>query len=153
MYNMHMKTIEQINKVTDEKFRRVFGITRDTFFFILEKLDQQYADSHKKGGRPPKINTLNRLCIFLAYYRNYRTMEDIANEYGISVSTTYDIVRLVEKTLMSCEEFKLPDKQDLKEDEPKVVVIDATECEIRRTKRGLQTTIAVKRRDIRKKLK
>lgn len=153
MYNMHMKTIEQINKLTDEKFRRVFGITRDTFFFILEKLDQQYADSHKKGGRPPKINTLNRLCIFLAYYRNYRTMEDIANEYGISVSTTYDIIRLVEKTLMSCEEFKLPDKQDLKEDDPKVVVIDATECEIRRTKRGHQTTIAVKRRNIRKKLK
>ena len=112
---------------------------RDTFFFILDKLDQQYSDSHKKGGRPPKINTLNRLCIFLAYYRHYRTMEeDIANEYDISVSTTYDIIRLVEKTLMSCEEFKLPDKQDLGEDEAKVVVIDATECEIRRTKRGIR---------------
>ena len=134
-----MKTIEQINKLTDEKFRRVFGIMRDTFFFILDKLDQQYSDSHKKGGRPPKINTLNRLCIFLAYYRHYRTMEeDIANEYDISVSTTYDIIRLVEKTLMSCEEFKLPDKQDLGEDEAKVVVIDATECEIRRTKRGIR---------------
>ena len=45
------------------------------------------------------------------------------------------------------------DKQDLRENEPKVVVIDATECEIRCTKRGHQTTIAVKRRDIRKKLK
>ena len=55
MYNKYMKTIEQINKLTDEKFRRVFGIMRDTFFFILDKLDQQYADSHKKGGRPPKI--------------------------------------------------------------------------------------------------
>ena len=54
---------------------------------------------------------------------------------------------------MSCEEFKLPDKQDLGEDETKVVVIDATECEIRRTKSGHQTTIAVKRRNIRKKLK
>ena len=64
---------------------------RNTFFFIPEKLDQQYADSHKKGGRPPKINTLNRICIFLAYYRHYRTMEDIANEYDISVSTTYYI--------------------------------------------------------------
>ena len=46
------------------------------------------------------------LCIFLAYYRNYRTMEDIANEYEISVSTTYDIIKLVEKTLCSCKEFK-----------------------------------------------
>ena len=45
---------------------------------------------------------------------------------------------------MSCEEFKLPDKQALKEDEPKLVVIDATECEIRRTKRVFQSTIAEK---------
>ena len=143
MYNMHMKTIEQIEKLTDKKFRRIFGITRDTFFFILDKLNKQYADSHKKGGRPPKINTLNRLCIFLAYYRNYRTMEDIANEYEIAVSTTYDIIRLVEKTLMSCEEFKLPDKQAL--DEVNVVVIDA----IQHLKKGLQNAIAVKRRGIR----
>ena len=146
---MYMKTIEQIEKLTDKKFRRLFGIMRNTFFFILEKLNKQYSDSHKKGGRPPKINTLNRLCIFLAYYRHYRTMEDIANEYGIAVSTTYDIIRLVEKTIMSCEEFKLPDKQVLNEGEVKVVVVDATECEIRRLKKGLQNAIAVKRRGIR----
>ena len=53
-----MKTIEQIKKLTDEKFRRVFGIMRDTFFLMLEKLNEQYADSHKKGEHPPKINTL-----------------------------------------------------------------------------------------------
>ena len=92
-----MKTIEQIEKLTDKKFRRIFGVMRDTFFFMLDKLNQQYADSHKKGGRPPKINPLNRLCIFLAYYRNYRTMEDIANEYGIAVSTTYDIIRQINR--------------------------------------------------------
>ena len=40
-------------------------------------------------------------------------MEDIASEYEISVSTTYDIIRLVEKTLFSCEEFQLPDKHNL----------------------------------------
>lgn len=150
---MRMKTIEQIEKLTDKKFRRLFGVMRNTFFSMLDKLNQQYSDSHKRGGRPPKINTLNRLCIFLAYYRNYRTMEDIANEYEIAVSTTYDIIRLVEKTLISCEEFKLPDKQDLKEDAPQIVVIDATECEIRRSKRGPQNIIAAKRRNIRKKFK
>ena len=51
-------------------------------------------------------------------------MEDIANKYEISVSTIYDIIKLVEKTLCSCEEFKLPNKQKLKEDEPNIVVID-----------------------------
>ena len=31
-------------------------------------------------------------------------MEDIASEYEISVSTTDDIIRLVEKTLNSCKQ-------------------------------------------------
>ena len=150
---MNMKTIEQIEKLTDEKIRRIFGVMRDTFFFMLEKLNEQYTDSHKKGGRPPKINTLNRLCIFLAYYKDYRTMENIANEYDISVSTTYDIIRLVETTLMACEEFKLPEKRYLKENAPDVVVIDATECEIRRSKRGARDTIVARRKNIPKKPK
>ena len=69
-----MKRIEQIEKISDKKFQRIFGVERNTFFVMLDKLNQQFIESHKKGGRPPKINTLNRLCIFLAYYRNYRTM-------------------------------------------------------------------------------
>ena len=153
MYNNKMKTIEQIEKLPDGKFQRIFGVKRQTFFLMLDKINQQFKDSHKKGGRPPKINTLNRLCIFFAYYKHYRTMEDIASEYEISVSTTYDIIRLVEKTLLSCEEFQLPDKCNLEKKAPDVVVIDATECEIHRIKKGLQNFIAERKRNIHKKLK
>ena len=148
-----MKSIKQIEKLSDEKFQRIFGVKRNIFFLMLDKLNQQFIDSHKKGGRPPKINTLNRLCIFFAYYKNYRTMEDIASEYDISVSTTYDIIRLVEKTLSSCEEFQLPDKHNLGENAPDVVVIDATECEIYRVKKRLQNFIAERRRNIHKRFK
>ena len=59
-----MKSIKQIEKLSDEKFQRIFGVKRNIFFLMLDKLNQQFIDSHKKGGRPPKINTLNRLCIF-----------------------------------------------------------------------------------------
>ena len=145
--------MEQIEKLSDEKFQRIFGVKRQTFFLMLDKLKQQFIHNHRHGGRPPKINILNRLCIFFAYYKNYRTMEDIASEYEISVSTTYDIIRLVEKTLVACEEFQLPDKRNLKEKAPDVVVIDATECEIRRVKKGVQNFIAERKRNIRKKPK
>ena len=64
-----MKTIEQIKKLSNEKFQRMFGVKRQTFFFMPDKLNQQFIDSHKKGGRPPKINVLNRLCIFLPITR------------------------------------------------------------------------------------
>ena len=65
-------------------------------------------------------------------------MEDIASEYEISVSTTYDIIRLVEKTLFSCEEFQLTNKHNLGENAPDVVVIDATEIEIHRAKKSFR---------------
>ena len=80
-------------------------------------------------------------------------MEDIASEYEISVSTTYDIIKLVEKTLLLCEEFQLPDKRELEEKAPDVVIIDATECEIHRVKKWLQNFIAERKRNIHRKLR
>ena len=41
MYNMFIKTIEQIEKITDEKFQRIFVVKRNTFFVMLDKLNQQ----------------------------------------------------------------------------------------------------------------
>ena len=131
--------------MNNEKFKRAFGVERDVFLLMLDKLNQHYADSHKKGGRIPKINTLNHLCIFFAYCRHYRTMEDIANEY--------EIIRLVERVLCSCEEFQLPDREKLKQEAPAVVVIDATECELKRLKKGHQNTTAGRKRNIHKKRK
>ena len=55
MYNMFIKTIEQIEKITDEKFQRIFGVKRNTFFVMLDKLNQQFIESRKKGGRPPIV--------------------------------------------------------------------------------------------------
>lgn len=54
----------------------------------------------KKGERPPKVSIFERLCIFFAYYRDGRTIADIANEYSIAESTTFDIICLVEDSLL-----------------------------------------------------
>ena len=66
---------------------------------MLSELEEQYKISHRKGGRRPKLTIFDRLCIFFAYYRDYRTFEDIANDYNIAVSTAFDAISLVEKTL------------------------------------------------------
>ena len=54
-----MKRIEQIEKISDKKFQRIFGVERNTFFIMLDKLNQQFIESHKRGGHQPKINMLN----------------------------------------------------------------------------------------------
>ena len=82
-----MKTQEQIDKFSEAKFQRTFGVKRQIFGIMLEILQKQYIIEHAKGGRPPKITVFDRLCILLAYYRDYRTMEDIANEYNLEDTT------------------------------------------------------------------
>ena len=61
---------------------------------MLSELEEQYKIAHKKGGRPPKLTIFDRLCIFFAYYRDYRTFEDIANDYDVATSTVFDVTRL-----------------------------------------------------------
>ena len=97
-----MKTREQVKKFSEEKFKRTFGVDRHTFQVMLSELEEQYKFSHRNGGRRPKLKIFDRLCIFFAYYRDYRTFEDIANDYNVATSTVFDAISLVEKTLRSC---------------------------------------------------
>ena len=80
------------------------------FCRILEILEKDYIKLHVKGGRKPKLSVLDKLVIFLQYYREYRAMKHIANDYGVAKSTICDSIKWVENTLMKCGEFALPKK-------------------------------------------
>ena len=102
---------------------------------MMSVLQRQYEKSHKKGGRPPKVSIFERLCIFFAYYRDGRTIADIANDYKIAESTTFDISRLVEDALLVDKRFHLPSKRALVNENINVAIVDATECQIQRPKK------------------
>ncbi|WP_369713750.1 hypothetical protein AB8B23_05245 [Leptotrichia sp. HSP-342] len=59
-------------------------------------MNEAYRIEHLRGGHPSKLSVLDRLVIMLSCYRDYRTMENIAFEYGVAKSTicekekTYD---------------------------------------------------------------
>ena len=42
MYNIFMKKLEQVEKITDKKFQRIFSVKRNAFFVMLDKLNQQF---------------------------------------------------------------------------------------------------------------
>ncbi|MDE7389630.1 MAG: transposase family protein [Lachnospiraceae bacterium] len=54
---------------------------------MLEILKEQYKKGHARGGKPPKLNVLDKLIIMLCYYREYRTIQHIAFDYNVSKST------------------------------------------------------------------
>ena len=138
-----MKTQEQVKNFSEEKFKRTFGVDRQTFQVMLSELEVQYKIAHKKGGRPPKLTIFDRLCIFFAYYRDYRTFEDIANDYDVAASTVFDVTRLVEITLSA--KFTLPKREDMIKNPPELIIIDTTEIEIERPKKGASNTIQARK--------
>ena len=86
---------EKIKKLKEENYQKIFGIKKNTFDKMLKLLNEAYRIEHLKGGHPPKLSVLDRLVIMLSYYRDYRTMENIAFEYGVAKSTICECVKWV----------------------------------------------------------
>ena len=139
---------DQIKLLDDEKFRRLTGVKRATFYKMTEILKN--ADQQKKvrGGRKNKLSLENQLLMVLEYIREYRTYFHISQSYGVSESSAYKTVKWVEDTLIKHPDFSLPGRKALlKSDvEYEVVLIDATESPIERPKKDKSNSIQVRRK-------
>ena len=132
-----MNNEERIQNLKEDEYQELFGIKKPTFDKMLEILQTKHVELHKKGGRKPKLSVLDKLIIMLTYYRDYRTMNNIAFDYGVVKSTICDTVKWVENVLVKDGSFSLPKKRALQQEDldVEVVLIDATECEIERPKK------------------
>ncbi|SPR07830.1 IS5 family transposase ISOt6 [Orientia tsutsugamushi] len=99
-----------------------------------------------KGGRKNKLNLEKQLLMVLEYLREYRTYFHIGQKYGISESSAYKAVKLVEDTIVKHQNFALPGHKALMKSDMnyEVVLIDATESPIERPKK---TTILLFRKE------
>lgn len=132
-----MNNYERLSKLRDEDYQELFGVKKSTFDKMLEVLERAYEEQSSKGGRPLNaLSILDKLVITLQYYREYRTMQHIAFDYGVSKTAIWKSIRWVEGILIKCKEFALPSKRRLLGDTPvQAVLIDVTECEIERPKK------------------
>ena len=119
-------------------FKRLYGVKPYTFEKMLAILQKEYDELHKKGGSPPKLSVKDKLTIMLKYLREYRTMESIGADYGVSKSTICESIQWVENTLEKDGTFKLPGIKVLEEasEDIEIIVVDATESPIQRPKKG-----------------
>lgn len=147
---MKMKHLKQLS---DEQFRRVVGVKRETFKVMLNALEKAQKIKKAKGGRPNKLSLANMLLMALEYLREYRTYAAIGVSYGLSENNAYQSIRWVESILIQCNEFKLPGKKVLArtDHEFEVVLIDASESPIERPKKNNANFIQEKRNDIQSK--
>ncbi|MDR1268398.1 MAG: transposase family protein, partial [Planctomycetaceae bacterium] len=100
-------------KQSDRQFKKVFGVTKPTFFQLLSILRVADAEHHKFGGRPSRIFLETKLLWTLQYWREYRTMEHLAYEYNTVVSPIHDEIVWIENALIQDGTFCLQGKQIL----------------------------------------
>jgi len=131
-------------------FKRMFGVETQTFMKMKEILDKEYEKMHRKGGSPPKMSVEDKLYAALKYLREYRTMESIGGDYGVSKSTISESIQWVENTLKKDGTFKLPGKKVLKEADGTIeyIVVDVTESPVNRPKKTKKPIIPAKRSGI-----
>lgn len=128
---------DKIKSLSDEQFRRITGLKRNTFEKMIEILSEAYKTKKAKGGRPSKLSIEDMLLMAMEYIREYRTYLHIASSYGIAESNAYATIKWVEDTLIQTKEFKLPGKKALlkSDNEIEVVLVDVTESPIERPKK------------------
>lgn len=72
---------EKNKKLKEKDYQKYFGVNKATFDKMLEILEDADRYKHRKGGRPSVLSVLDKLVIMLQYYREYRTMNNIAFDY------------------------------------------------------------------------
>ena len=118
-----MDRVEKKLRLSDKEFKRNVGTTKPVFQMMREILQQAHGKLHQFGGQPITWSIDDKLLIALQYYREYRTMENIAIDFGCSKCTVFRAVRWVEETLSADGRLQLPGKKALQDGEPKTVVM------------------------------
>jgi predicted DNA-binding protein YlxM (UPF0122 family) len=145
-----MSRVEKKLKLSDETFKRRIGTTKPVFQKMLNILQTAYDKLHETGGKPPDLTVSDKLLLTLKYYREYTTMESIADDYDCSKSTIHRSITWVEQTLSADGQFQLPGKQALQDDgEIQTVAVDVTEHPIQRPKKNRKSGILVRKSGIR----
>lgn len=145
---MRYETVKSLN---NKEFKRLTGVTRDTF----EKMLKIVQSGLREFGRPPKLSRADQLLMTLMYWREYRTEFHIGIAYGVSEATVCRTIKKIEDVLAKAGEFRLPGKKVLKESDTliEVVLVDASEQPIERPKKSNDGITAVRRNDTHKNRK
>jgi len=133
-----MTNEEKIANVPESKYHILFGVRKTTFDAMRVILEDAYEKMRKKGGRRRGLSVLDMLVVWLAYYHDYRTMENIAFDYGCHKQRICEAIAWVEATLLRDGTFALPSKRELVKNGTDLVIaiVDATECETERPQKN-----------------
>ena len=122
---------ETVEKLSEEKFKRYTGVKKETFAMMLEIIKEHEKATKKKIGGPPRLVVEDQLLVALAYWREYRTQDHLAVDFGVSQQTVGRIIRKIEDLLIKSGKFSLP----VEPESETIIVVDVMESPIERPKK------------------
>jgi hypothetical protein len=135
---------EKAKNLKDKDFKRFFGIKQETFLLMCEIVKKVL--SQKTRGRNSELSVEDQVLLTLSYWREYRTMFHLGQDYGIHESNVSRIMQKIEDILIKCGKFSLPSKRRLlEENELNYTIVDVTEMLIERPKKNKESIIREKR--------
>jgi hypothetical protein len=153
---MKMNNEDRIAKMPVNKYKEIFGIEKHIFDRLLRLLET--ADTYQRksrAGRKSRLTVLDKLVITLMYWREYRTYRHIAFDYNVGKTQIGDAVIWTENTIIASGLCNLKSKRELRDNPSKIkiAIVDVTEQEIERPKKGQQDWYSGKKNGIQLKPK
>lgn len=138
---------EKARKLKDAEFKRLCGVRHETFLAMCEIV--QAVEDQKTSGRSCNLTVENQVLLTLTFWREYRTMFHLGQDWGLHDEHVSRLVRRIEDILIKGKKFSLPGKRRLLEkDGLTYTIVDVTEMTIERPKKNRSDVIREKRSGI-----
>jgi pantothenate synthetase len=117
---------EQVKNLKNGEFKRLCGVKKETFLEMCAIVRQK--DGQKTSGRNSKLTMEDRVLLTLSFWREYRTMFHLGQDWGLHESNVSRLVRRIEEILIKSGKFLLPGKKRLLEDKSLTyTIVEVTE--------------------------
>ena len=139
---------EKAKDLKEQDFKRLCGVKKETFSLMCEVVKEVL--SLETRGRKSVLAAEDLVLLTLSYWREYRTMFHLGQDFGIHESNVSRVIQKVEDILIKCGKFSLPSKRRLLEENGLTyTIVDVTEMTVERPKKNKGGVTAEKRSDIR----
>jgi hypothetical protein len=75
---------KKAKKLKDKDFKRFYGVCHETFQLICQEVKE--IKNQKTSGRHSDLSVEDQVLLALSYWREYRTMFHLGQDYGLHKS-------------------------------------------------------------------
>ena len=100
-----MKELEEISKLQDEDYKRLVGVSKADFQFLLMRLQHLQEDDKKRNpmksrGIKGNLTLEHQLLLTFYYLRHYATFQILGGFFGISESYCCKVYQKISRYLL-----------------------------------------------------